>query len=70
MLAATTRMLLIDPEAADTLTIDERIVCFGSKCDLVAPSRHDCSCSRSRLELKPQEGLDLPRSDYGRGSAY
>ena len=31
----------------------------GSKCDLVAPSRHDRSCSRSRLELKPQEALDL-----------
>ena len=32
----------------------------GSKYDLVAPSRHDRSCSRSRLELKRQEGLDLP----------
>lgn len=33
-----------------------------SKCDLVAPSRHDRPCSRSRLELKPQEGLVERRS--------
>ncbi len=28
----------------------------GSKCNLVAPSGHDRSRSRSRLELKPEEG--------------